>query len=171
PAAGVPDNVAVPSPLFTNVTPVGSGALLVIVVTVGNAVVCTVKLPNAPTANVAPAALVKIGVGELLTVSTKLCVVDPAPLVAVIVSGYVPPVPATGVPTSVATPLPVSVNVTPVGRAPLIVSDAAGCPEVEMRNRLEAAPITNVALSAVVNAGATGDGVTGPGLTGGAAPG
>ena len=49
--------------------------------------------------------------------------VRPTTFVAVIVNGYVPPGPAAGVPASVAVPSPLSVNVTPVGSAP--VSDNA----------------------------------------------
>ena len=38
------------------------------------------------------------------------------PFVAVIVTAYVPPEPAAGVPESVAVPSPLSVNVTPAGK-------------------------------------------------------
>jgi len=50
PAAGVPLNVAVPFPLSTNVTPLGSVPVSVSV-GVGDPVVVTVKLPAVPTIN------------------------------------------------------------------------------------------------------------------------
>jgi hypothetical protein len=60
PAAGVPLNVAVPFPLFTNVTPLGSAPVSVSV-GVGDPVVVTVKLPAVPTVNVVLLALVIAG--------------------------------------------------------------------------------------------------------------
>ena len=53
--------------------------------------------------------------GAWPTMSVKLWVVVPVPLVAVMVSGDVPPAVA-GVPDRVAVPLPLSTKVTPVGR-------------------------------------------------------
>ena len=52
------------------------------------------------------------------------------PFVAVIVNGYVPPVPAAGVPASAAVPSPLSVNVTPVGSAPVSDNVELGYPVV-----------------------------------------
>jgi hypothetical protein len=60
PAAGVPLNVAVPFPLFTNVTPLGSVPVSVSV-GAGDPVVVTVKLPAVPTVNVVLLALVIVG--------------------------------------------------------------------------------------------------------------
>ena len=51
------------------------------------------------------------------------------------VSGYTPPVPAAGVPASVAVPLPLSTNVTPAGSVP---------PTVIVGGRLPAVVIVNV---------------------------
>ena len=72
PAAGVPLNVAVPLPLLTNVTPLGSVPAL-LSEGVGAPVVVTVKLPAVPTANVVLLALVIDGaVCTEFTVSVKL---------------------------------------------------------------------------------------------------
>jgi hypothetical protein len=62
-AAGVPDKVAVPLLLFTNVTPLGSAPVSVITMLafVGNPVVVTVKVPAVPTLNVVLFALVIAG--------------------------------------------------------------------------------------------------------------
>jgi len=54
----VPASVAVPFPLFVNVTPDGSDPPLKLNVGAGTPVVVTVKLPALPTANVVDAALV-----------------------------------------------------------------------------------------------------------------
>jgi protein involved in polysaccharide export with SLBB domain len=48
----------------------------------------------------------------------------------VIVNGYGPPEPAAGVPVSVAVPFPLSVNVTPVGSAPVSDNVELGTPLV-----------------------------------------
>ena len=62
PAGGVPDRVAVPSPLSLNVTPDGRAGLLVADrAAVGLPVVVTEKVPAVPTANVVPLALVMTG--------------------------------------------------------------------------------------------------------------
>src|SRR5262249_30236214 len=125
PAIAVPDSVAVPSPLFTNVMPAGSPPISAIVVATGDAAVVTVKLPGAPTVNVVLAALVMIGVDGLLTVSVKLCSVEPEILNAEIDNAYVPLVPMAGVPASVAVPLPLSTNPTPDGSTPPLSTRAA----------------------------------------------
>ena len=60
-ATGVPLSVAVPFPLFMNVTPAGSGPVSLIAVTEGEPVVVTVNVPSLPTVNVAVLALVMAG--------------------------------------------------------------------------------------------------------------
>src|SRR5438874_2127417 len=100
PAAGVPDRVAVPSPLSWNVTPAG-GVTDSERVGAGNPVAVTVKLPADPTVKVAVPALVIAGAWS--TVSVNVCVAaEPTPFAAVMVKEYVPPVPGSGVPASVA---------------------------------------------------------------------
>ena len=61
PATGVPLSVAVPLPLFVNVTPAGSVPLSVIVATVGDPLVVTMNVPTLPTANVVALVLVIAG--------------------------------------------------------------------------------------------------------------
>src|ERR1700712_412314 len=88
-AVGVPAMVAVPFPLSVNVTPVGSEPVLVIVVLAGKpGVVVTVKVPAVPSRKVGWSALVITGdalAGD--TVSVNAWSLEPAALVAVIVSG------------------------------------------------------------------------------------
>jgi hypothetical protein len=152
PVAGVPPSVAVPLPLFVNVTPLGSAPLSLIDDTVGFPVVAIVKLPAVPTVNVVLAPLVIAG--AWLTVSVKLCVAAvPTPLLAVIVSGYVPPVPVAGVPPSVAVPFPLFVNVTPLGNVPVSLSVGVGLP-VAVTVNVPAVPTVNVVLLPLVSAGA-----------------
>ena len=111
PAAGVPASVAVPLPLLVKVTPVGSVPVRD-TIAAGEAGVVMVNVPARPGLNAALFALVIAG--AWLTVRVKLCCAgEPTPLVAVIVSGYAPPVAADGVPAMVAVPLPLSVKVTP----------------------------------------------------------
>jgi hypothetical protein len=88
-----------------------------------------------------------------LIVRVKLCVAVPALLVAVIVIGYVPPVPAAGVPLNVPVPVPVSTNVTPFGSAPLAVIDGFGFP-VAVTVKLPPEPTANVVALALVIDGA-----------------
>jgi len=83
PDAGVPLKVAVPFPLFTNVTPLGSVPVSVRV-GVGAPVVVTVKLPAVPTVNVVVFALVIAGAWFTFNVKLWLAAV-PTPLLAVIV--------------------------------------------------------------------------------------
>jgi hypothetical protein len=76
------------------------------------------------------------------------------PLLAVMVIGYAPPVPAAGVPLSVAVPLPLSVKVTPLGSAPVfVIVTTVGNPLVVTVN-VPALPTVNVAAFALVMAGA-----------------
>ena len=79
--------MAVPFPLFVNVTPLGNAPVSVID-GVGVPVVVTVKLPAVPTLNVVLLALVIAGACvAALTVNVKLWVAGvPTPLLAVIVS-------------------------------------------------------------------------------------
>ena len=91
---------------------------------VGLPVVMTPNDPAAPTVNVAVLALVMAGAtGAAFTVRTKLCVAVPAVLAASMVSVYVPWLPSGGVPDRVAVPSPLSLKVTPEGRAGLEVVD------------------------------------------------
>ena len=152
-AAGVPLNVAVPSPWFVKETPDGRLPLSAIVATVGLPLVVIVNVPALPTMNVAALALVIAG--AWLTVSLKTCVASGVtPLLAVIVSRYDPPVAAAGVPLRVAVPLPLFVNVTPVGSAPLsVIVATVGEPLVVMMN-VPALPTANAIVLALVMAGA-----------------
>jgi len=89
-----------------------------------------------------------------LTANVKLCVaLGETPLLAVRVREYVPPVPAAGVPPSVAVPFPLFVKVTPLGRAPDSLSAGVGNPVV-VTVKLPAVPTANVVLFALVIAGA-----------------
>jgi hypothetical protein len=80
----------------------------------------------------------------------KLCMaLAPTPLLAVMVSGYEPPLPAAGVPLR----LPPLLSVTPLGRAPASVKVGDGEPEaVTVKEPGE--PTANVALLALVTTGA-----------------
>ena len=84
PDAGVPPKVAVPFPLSTNVSPLGSVPVSVND-GVGVPVVVTVKVPAVLTVKVVLLELVNTG--ARFTVNVKLWVADvPTPLLAVIVS-------------------------------------------------------------------------------------
>src|SRR5207245_3753352 len=74
----------------------------------------------------------------------------PTPLAAVNVMGYVPPVPAAGVPLS--TPV-VALNVTPLGKVPVSLKVGVGKP-VAVTVKLPAVPTVNVVLLALVMVGA-----------------
>jgi hypothetical protein len=151
PDAGVPLSVAVPFPLFTNVTPLGSVPVSVNV-GVGDPVVVTVKLPAVPTVKVVLFPLVIAG--AWFTVNVKVCVAAlPTPLLAVSVSVYIPPLPDAGVPLSVAVPFPLFTNVTPLGSVPVSVNVGVGDPVV-VTVKLPAVPTVNVVLLALVIAGA-----------------
>src|SRR3954468_18741783 len=75
------------------------------------------------------------------------------PLSALIVNPYVPPLPAVGVPASVAVPFPLSVKLSQAGRVPLVGSAGVGAPLVVPENA-PAAPTAKEALSALVMVGA-----------------
>ena len=122
----MPLNVPVPFPLSMKVTPDGSGPATVNC-GAGTPVVVTVNVPGAPRLNVVAAALVIAG--AWLIVRVKLRVTGGRPLsVAVNVSGWLPPVPAPGVPASVAVRSPLSMKVTPAGSVPVTVSVGGGVP-------------------------------------------
>ena len=74
----------------------------------------------------------------------------PTPLAAVKVSGYVPAVPAAGVPLNIPVP---GTKVTPVGRVPVTERVGAGKP-VFVTVNVPAAPTVKVVLFALVMAGA-----------------
>lgn len=76
----------------------------------------------------------------------------PTVLVALISSGQEPVVPAAGVPEIVAVPLPLSVKLTPAGRAPVSVSVAVNEPVVVTENE-PAAPTVNAVEATLVIAG------------------
>ena len=127
PAAGVPEIVAVPSPLSVNVTPDGS-APFSDNWQGGHPVDVTVKVPAWPTVKVAWSAPVILH-AAWGTVRVKFWVAaGPTPFVAVIVNVYVPAVPAAGVPDNVAVPLLLSLNVTPDGSAPVSDNVHVGTP-------------------------------------------
>ena len=65
------------------------------------------------------------------------------------VSEYVPPVPAAGVPLSVAVPFPLLTNVTPLGNVPVAVRDGVGAPVVVIV-KLPGVPTANVVLVPLV---------------------
>src|SRR5262249_20285172 len=111
--------------------------------------------PATPSAKAAAGALVKMGLAlPLATDSVKLCTAGvPTPLAAVNVSGYEPALPAAGVPVSVAVPLPLSVNVTPAGNAPVSVITTGKVPVVVIVNELTA-PTTKLVTFALVIVGA-----------------
>ena len=114
PTAGVPLNLAVPFPLFTNVIPEGNAPDSVIV-GAGVPAVVMVNVPAVPTLNAVLAALAIAG--PALAVSVNVCVaLGVIPLAAVIVRFEVPL--ADAVPASVAVPLWLSVNVTRSAMSP-----------------------------------------------------
>ena len=85
---GIPDKVAVPSLLFTKVTPVGRLPVRVIDMLdpVGNPVVVTVNVPGEPSVKVVWSALVIVG--PCNTVRVKLWVASGAmPLLALMLIG------------------------------------------------------------------------------------
>ncbi len=147
PAAGVPLSVPVPFPLSVKVTPLGS-APVSIRDGFGMPVVVTINVPRVPTVNVVLVALVMAGAWS--TVSVKLCIVLPELLVALKVIGYVPPVPAPGVP--LRTPV-AGVNVTPVGNVPVSLNVGLGVP-VAVTVNVPGVPTVKVVLFALVITGA-----------------
>jgi hypothetical protein len=108
----------------------------------------TVNVPDVPSVNVVVFALVIAG--AWFTVSVKFCVaLGATPLAAVIVIGYVPPLPGAGVPARD----PAAVSVTPAGNDPVSLNVAAGVP-VAVTVNVPAVPAAKLALLALVMAGA-----------------
>jgi hypothetical protein len=151
PAAGVPESFAVPLVLSRNVTPLGSVPVSD-KAAFGFPVEVTVKVPAEPTVNVVDAADVIAGAWFTVNVNDWFAF-EPTPFAAVIVNGYDPPVPAAGVPASVAVPLPLLVKVTPLGNVPVLESVGVGNP-VAVTVNVPAEPTVNVVDAADVIAGA-----------------
>jgi hypothetical protein len=73
-------------------------------------------------------------------------------LLVVNVMGYVPAVPAAGMPAKVPVPFLLSKNVTPLGSAPVSVKDGTGKP-VAVTGNVPAVPTVNAVLLALLIAG------------------
>jgi len=135
--------------LSLKVTPLGSVPVSVRE-GVGAPVVVTENVPGVPTVNVVLLALVMTG--AVFTVRVKLWLAAvPTPLMAVNVMGYVPTVPAAGVPLSVPVPFPLSLKVTPFGSAPVSVEAAAGKPVVITVNDPDVPTVIAVVLGLVMS--------------------
>src|SRR5204863_9279560 len=114
----------------------------------------SVSVRSVPAADVLLSAIPIAAAGVFFTLSAKLWFAGvPTPLRAFNVTAYVPPLPAAGVPPSVAVPFPLSLNVTPLGSAPVSLSDGVGVPVVVTVN-VPAVPTANVVLLALVIAAA-----------------
>jgi hypothetical protein len=148
PDAGVPLSVPVPFPLSTKVTPFGKVAPPSLTAGGGKPVVITVNDPGEPTVNVTLVGLMMAGAWS--TVRVKLCEALPELFVALKVIGYVPPVPAPGVPLRMFV---VVLNVTPAGSVPVSVKDGAGVPVATTVN-VPPVPTVKVVLLALVITGA-----------------
>lgn len=109
--------------------------------------VVVAELPAATLADGGAAPMVKSGGGGAAsTANAKLWVAGlPNPLLAVMVIGYELLEPVAGVPARAAVPLPLSVNVTPEGRAPVSDSTMVGLPAA-VTVKLPAVPWVKVAL-------------------------
>jgi hypothetical protein len=101
----------------------------------------TVNDAEEPTLQVALFALVIAG--AWFTLNVKLCDAFPALSLALMVIGYVPPLPAAGVPLNVPVPLPLSTKATPLGSAPVSVKAGVGKPVV-VTEKVPAVPTINV---------------------------
>ncbi len=148
PAAAVPPRVAVPLPLSAKVMPPGNAPVSVSA-GAGKPVVVIVKGDAVPVTRVSALALVISGACRTVRVNNWVAAA-PTPLVAEIVIGYVPPVPAPGVPASVAVPSPLLVNETPAGSAPVDEIVAAGGAADVVTVKVPAAPTLNVVAFALV---------------------
>ena len=138
-----------PSPLSTNVTPVGRVPVSV-EVPVGLPAVVTRKVPLFPTLKVALSALVTLG--AKLTFKAKFWVAGGlTPLSATKLRLKTPPF--VGVPLKVAVPSPLSTNVTP-GSVPVSVIAGAGNPLVVTVN-VPFAPRVKLVVFALVICGAS----------------
>src|SRR5690242_20920386 len=119
---------------------------------VGLPVVVTVKVPAEPAVKVAVLALVIAG--AWLTVRVKDWVASGcAPVAALSVSGWGPPVRGSGVPDSVAVPSRLSAKVTPAGKVPVSLKIGRASRREGAENAA-AAPAVKVAELALVIAGA-----------------
>jgi len=144
-AAAIPLRVPVAA---VNVTPVGSEPVS-LSVGVGLPVAVTVNVPAVPTVKVA--LFVLVIAAAWFTVNVKFWVASaPAPLCAVNVIGYVPAVPADGVPLNAPV---AALNVTPAGSVPASLSVGAGVP-VAVSVNVPVVPTRNVVLFALVIPGA-----------------
>ncbi len=141
-AVGVPEIVAVPSPLSTNVRPAGTVPAVIVSAGAGTPVVLTVNEPAAPRTNVASSELVIDGADWTVTASVLVRVATE--LVAVRVTEVVPA--TVGVPVIDAVPSPRSVSVSPAGR-PAAVMVGTGYPPAVTPNE-PAWPRVNVAVGA-----------------------
>jgi hypothetical protein len=121
-AVAVPEIVAVPLPLSVKVKSPLAGSPLAARDGAGYPVVVTVKLSADPTVAEALAALVMAGLSPTWT--SRVSLVVPMALVAVIVSAVVPLL--VGVPDSRAVPLPLSVKFNPAGGVPVSVIEGVG---------------------------------------------
>jgi hypothetical protein len=131
-----------------NVTPLGSVPVVKLRVGTGKPKAVTLNVPDAPTVKVVLFGLVNEGASS--TVNVKLWVASvPAPLCAVNVMPYVPPVLVAGVPLSTPVEL---LNVTPVGSGPDSLSVGAGVP-VAITVNVPGAPTVNVVLFELVIVG------------------
>jgi hypothetical protein len=148
--AGVPEIVAVPLPLSTNVTPVGKLPVSVSA-GVGVPTAVTEKNPADPTVKVV--LLPEVMDAPEFTVNVKLCTAAvPTPLLAVNVNEYIPAMPTAGVPLNMPVPFPLSVNVTPVGSGPVSVNAGVGEPTVVTMNDPEACSVKVVPLPELIAA-------------------
>ena len=111
--------------------------------------VVTGKLKAVPTLAVYEPALVTAGIWSMVSVNPWVTV--PAALVAVTERSNTPA--RAGVPARVAVPLPLSTNVTPVGRAPVSSRAGSGVP-VAVTGKENAVPKATVSDPALVIAGA-----------------
>ena len=94
-----------------------------------------------------------------MTVRVKLCVAFGAtPLFAVIVIGYVPPVPAAGVPLNT----PAAESVTPLGKVPVCEKLGAGAPVAVTLNDPAVPTVKVVALPLVIAGGIASNVIVAP---------
>ena len=100
------------------VTPLGSAPVSE-KVGAGYPLPVTVKVPAVPVVKVVVVA--EVITGAWSTTKVNVCVTVDTMLVAVIVTVYVPPKPAAGVPEKLAEPSPLSTRTTPDGSVPVYV--------------------------------------------------
>ena len=136
-----------PSPLSVKVTPLGSAPVSERAAA-GKPLVVTVKVPALPVEKVAELPLVMPG-SLVHRQGEGLVGAQPTPLSAVMMIGYVPPLPLVGVPPRVAVPSPLSVRVTPPGSVPLSEIAAVGFP-ADVTVKVPALPTVKVVESPLV---------------------